>query len=78
MNAQTIRNMRQAGLPVAVSEGRYTGTLKLTSYGHVFDHFGGDGKVRRLAAIPFQVRSQKPRQQRSLNGRCITIRPLAS
>lgn len=76
MNAQIKRNMSMAGLPVAVSEGKFTGRLTLTQHGHALDFYGGDGKVRRLQAIPFTPKTRKPYERR--NGRCLTIRPRAS
>jgi hypothetical protein len=60
-------------LPMGLSEGRFTGTLKLTKGGHVFDFFGGDGRVRRMTAIPFSAKSRKPYVRK--NGRVTTIRP---
>lgn len=74
MNPQTIRNRAFNGLPVAISEGSMTGFL--ASEGRAFDFFGGDGKLRRMQAIPAQQRARRP--YRRLNGPVVTIRPTAA
>lgn len=67
-----MSNRTATTFPIALSEGRFTGTLKLTRSGHVFDYFGGDGRVRRMTAIPFSVKSRKPYERK--NGPVTTTR----
>lgn len=76
MNTQTIRNRAFAGLPTAVSEGRFTGLTIETQYGPCVDVFGGNGKLTRLAPIPFKVRSK--RAYRRVNGPVRVIRPIVA